>query len=133
MSKAGPSQKETDDGEFFSKGDIKEKNIDLGWPTIFYKFEPKVYKHPELYFLQDLAYQTESWQQYVRVFLLISLVPIYISQHMVFNWSEFFFPFTNWTLIVTTISIYLSFSAHGDTRNFGDSAKLFTKSSVAKR
>ena len=43
----------------------------------------------------------------------------YVTYGLYMDWNGFFIPFTNWTLMLTTISLISSISASEDTTNFG--------------
>jgi len=44
--------------------------------------------------------------------------------------SSFFIPFTNWTLMLTTFSLWTSIAASDDTVNFGKDALLTSEKAV---
>jgi len=46
------------------------------------------------------------------------------------DWDGFFIPFTNWTLMLTTISLLSSISASKDCINFGKDALQTSESAV---
>lgn len=46
----------------------------------------------------------------------------YCTYFMYMDWDGFFIPFTNWTLMLTTFSLYCSISASKDTVNFAKDA-----------
>ena len=46
----------------------------------------------------------------------------YGTYFMYMDWDGFFIPFTNWTLMITTLSLYTSIAASRDTVNFGKDA-----------
>ena len=43
----------------------------------------------------------------------------YVTYALYMDWDGFFIPFTNWTLMLTTVSLLCSISASNDTANFG--------------
>jgi hypothetical protein len=46
------------------------------------------------------------------------------------DWDGFFIPFTNWTLMLTTFSLYSSISASRDTVNFGPNSLQTSDSAI---
>jgi hypothetical protein len=49
---------------------------------------------------------------------------------MYMDWDQFYIPFSNWTLLVTTISIWASIQASGDEVNFGKDSLQTSDSAV---
>jgi len=43
----------------------------------------------------------------------------YVTYFMYMDWDGFFIPFTNWTLMLTTVSLLASIQASKDSVNFG--------------
>jgi hypothetical protein len=46
------------------------------------------------------------------------------------DWDGFFIPFTNWTLMLTTISLWSSICASEDTTNFGKDSLMTSDRAV---
>ena len=62
----------------------------------------------------------------MRYLCLLSVIGCYVTYFMYMDAEHFFVPFTNWALMITTISLIASISASNDTVNFGHDA-LVTK------
>ena len=62
--------------------------------------------------------------------MLLGCFICYCTYFLYMDWDGFFIPFTNWTLMLTTISLYSSISASRDTVNFGKDALQTSESAV---
>ena len=79
--------------------------------------------------LQDFSQEQEITQQgkinaaqrmrYLGLFLTCMC---YVTYFMYMDWHGFFIPFTNWALMITTLSLLASIQAANDTTNFGKDA-----------
>ena len=58
----------------------------------------------------------------MRWFSLLALGSCYVTYFMFMDWDQFYIPFTNWTLVITTLSIISSIQASTDSTNFGKDA-----------
>ena len=58
----------------------------------------------------------------MRWLCLLALVSCYVTFFMYMDLDGFFIPFTNWTLVITTLSIIASIQASTDEANFGKDA-----------
>lgn len=58
----------------------------------------------------------------MRWLSLVALGTCYVTYFMFMDWDSFYIPFTNWTLVVTTLSIISSIQASTDVSNFGKDA-----------
>ena len=88
------------------------------WADFFYDRE-------KLKTLQDFTHehtyitnQRLNYRQIIRKFFIVILFTEYLIFPLFFNWKRFIFSFTHWNLIITHISIYLTFNAAKDTINF---------------
>jgi hypothetical protein len=55
----------------------------------------------------------------MRYLMLSCTGMCYVTYGLYMDWDGFFIPFTNWTLMLTTISLISSISASNDMTNFG--------------
>ena len=99
---------------------------EVGWPSWIYDFSQDP---PELWHLQDftadLKYHDEgiiNFAQWFRVLGILMCLSCFFTSFISFPLERFFFPFTNWTLIITTVSLILSYLASTDKHNFGPKA-----------
>ena len=99
---------------------------EVGWPSWIYDFSQDP---PELWHLQDftadLKYYDEgviNFAQWFRVLGILMCLSCFFTSFISFPLERFFFPFTNWTLIITTVSLILSYLASTDKHNFGPKA-----------
>ena len=79
-----------------------------------------MYSESELKLYQnfDHEYSSGSSQQIVRLLCLSLICLPYITSYLYWDWHYFLVPFTNWTLVITTLSIILSFCAGCDKQHF---------------
>ena len=54
----------------------------------------------------------------------------YVTYFLYMDLDGFFIPFTNWTLMLTTVSLYASISASSDTVNFAKDSLQTSDSAV---
>ena len=54
----------------------------------------------------------------------------YVTYGLYMEWDGFFIPFTNWTLMLTTLSLWTSICAADDTVNFGKDSLLTSERAV---
>lgn len=54
----------------------------------------------------------------------------YVTYGLYMEWDGFFIPFTNWTLMLTTLSLWTSICAADDTVNFGKDSLLTSEKAV---
>lgn len=54
----------------------------------------------------------------------------YCTYALYMDWDGFFIPFTNWTLMLTTISLWSSICASEDTTNFGKDSLMTSDRAV---
>merc|ERR1711908_57972 len=99
-------------------GDIYEN-----WPYYIYnitqKSDPNQFN--ELATLQDFSTEQEivsqgkiNAAQRMRWLSLTALGSCYVTYALYMDWDSFYIPFTNWTLLITTISIISSIQASSD-------------------
>lgn len=55
----------------------------------------------------------------MRYLMLAGTLSCYVTYFLYMDLDGFFLPFTNWTLMLTTVSLFASISAANDTVNFG--------------
>ena len=55
----------------------------------------------------------------MRYLMLCGVLSCYVSYYLFMDLDGFFIPFTNWTLMLTTVSLITSINAANDTTNFG--------------
>ena len=55
----------------------------------------------------------------MRYLMLVGTLMCYVTYFLYMDWHGFFIPFTNWTLMLTTVSLWTSIQASKDTVNFG--------------
>jgi hypothetical protein len=91
------------------------------------KSDPNHYN--ELAQLQDFSTEQELIQQgrinaaqRMRYLMLAGTLTCYVTYFLYMDADGFFIPFTNWTLMLTTISLISSIQASKDTVNFGKDA-----------
>jgi len=103
------------------------------WPYYVYDISSKIDTNQknELTKLQDFSYEHEltasgkiNAAQRMRYIALMGTLICYVTYFLYMEPSGFFIPFTNWTLMLTTLSLMSSISAAGDTSNFGKDALL---------
>lgn len=115
---------------------MSRQTVDLGdlwdnWPYYVYnisqKSDPNQFN--ELATLQDFSTEQEivsqgkiNAAQRMRWLSLMALAMCYVTFFLYMDWDGFFIPFTNWTLIITTLSIISSIQASTDISNFGKDA-----------
>ena len=58
----------------------------------------------------------------MRYLSLLGLASCYVTYFMYMDWDSFYIPFTNWTILITTLSIISSAQASTDAANFGKDA-----------
>jgi len=72
---------------------------------------------------QDIVSQGKiNAAQRMRWLSLFALGMCYVTFFLYMDWDGFFIPFTNWTLMITTLSIISSIQASTDLANFGRDA-----------
>lgn len=119
-------------------------NIDFAdlyenWPYYVYnissKNDPNQYN--ELSMLQDFSHEHElrnsgkiNAAQRMRYLMLTGVMMCYVTYFLYMDADGFFIPFTNWTLMLTTISLICSISASNDTVNFGKDSLQTSDSAV---
>jgi len=110
--------------------------VDLGdiyenWPYYVYNISSKYDKNQEneLSKLQDFTHEHEltatgkiNAAQRMRYMALLGTLFCYVTYFLYMDADGFFIPFTNWTLMLTTVSLLCSISAANDTTNFGSEA-----------
>ena len=115
---------------------MSKQTVDLGdlwenWPYYVYnisqKSDPNQFN--ELATLQDFSTEQEivsqgkiNAAQRMRWLSLGALGMCYVTFFLYMDWDGFFIPFTNWKLIITTLSIISSIQASTDLTNFGRDA-----------
>jgi hypothetical protein len=99
------------------------------------KSDPNHYN--ELAQLQDFSTEQELAQQgrinaaqRMRYLSLAGTLMCYVTYFMYMDWDGFFIPFTNWTLMLTTVSLIASISASNDSVNFGKDALQTSENAV---
>ena len=123
---------------------MAKQGIDIGdlyenWPYYVYnisqKSDPNQYN--ELATLQDFSTEQEihsqgkiNAAQRMRWLSLIALASCYVTYFLYMDWNGFFIPFTNWTLVITTVSILASALACRDEVNFGKDALQTSEKAV---
>ena len=55
----------------------------------------------------------------MRYLMLTGTLCCYVTYFLYMDLDGFFLPFTNWTLMLTTVSLWASISAANDSVNFG--------------
>ncbi len=55
----------------------------------------------------------------MRYLMLSGVLSCYVTYYLFMDLDGFFIPFTNWTLMLTTVSLMTSINAANDTTNFG--------------
>ena len=101
------------------------------WPYYIYnitgKSDPNQFN--ELATLQDFSTEQEivsqgkiNAAQRMRWLCLLALGSCYLTFFLYMDLDGFFIPFTNWTLVITTLSIIASIQASTDEVNFGKDA-----------
>ena len=55
----------------------------------------------------------------MRYLMLCGVLSCYVSYYLFMDLDGFFIPFTNWTLMLTTVSLITSINAAKDSTNFG--------------
>ena len=84
-----------------------------------------LYTHHEIPFLADFHDEHknigQNYKQYIRIFGLglMSINYLIFARYYYPEYYKLLFAFTNWTLFVTTCSIYSSYCAANDKVNFG--------------
>ena len=57
--------------------------------------------------------------QRLRYLMLVGVCTCYVTYFLYMDIDGFFIPFTNWTLMLTTVSLLASINAGNDLTNFG--------------
>lgn len=98
------------------------------WPYYVYNIssrnDPNQFN--ELGQLQDFSMEQEMNQQgkinaaqRMRYVMLGGTLMCYVTYFLYMDLDGFFIPFTNWTLMLTTVSLWASIQASNDVTNFG--------------
>ena len=118
------------------ENDVVDQYLYVGWPKYVYENHDQDEDYPELFYLQNFSvehwYHKEgmtSFTQCLRIICLLFIFTNYVTACS-FPLTTFLVPFTNWTLMVTTASIYMSYKAAQDTTNFG--LKAFSSTGTDK-
>ena len=112
---------------------MAKQTVDLAdlyenWPYYVYNITPKSDPNQfnELATLQDFSTEQEivsqgkiNAAQRMRWLSMLALGSCYVTYFMYMDWDQFYIPFSNWTLLITTLSIYASIQASTDETNFG--------------
>ena len=123
---------------------MSKQTVDLAdlwenWPYYIYntsqKSDPNQFN--ELATLQDFSTEQEivsqgkiNAAQRMRWLSLLALGSCYVTYFLYMDWDGFFIPFTNWTLVITTLSLIYSCQASTDSSNFGKDALQTSDSAV---
>ena len=111
-----------------SKQQIDFKDLYENWPYYIYNISSKndPNQFNELGQLQDFSSEQElqsngkiNAAQRMRYLMLGLTLMCYVTYFLYMDLDGFFIPFTNWTLMLTTVSLWASISASSDTVNFG--------------
>ncbi len=123
---------------------MQKKSIDIkdlyeNWPYYVYnismKSDPNQFN--ELGQLQDFSSEHEITQQgkinaaqRMRYLMLFLTFCCYVTYFLYMDLDGFFIPFTNWTLMLTTVSLWASIQAASDSSNFGKDSLQTSDTSV---
>ena len=111
-----------------SKQTIYFADLYENWPYYVYNIssrnDPNQFN--ELGQLQDFSIEQETNQQgkinaaqRMRYVMLGGTLMCYVTYFLYMDLDGFFIPFTNWTLMLTTVSLWASIQASNDVTNFG--------------
>ena len=98
------------------------------WPYYVYNISAKSDPSEvnELGILQDFSAEHElhangkiNGSQRMRYLMLGMTLMCYVTYFLYMDADGFFIPFTNWTLMLTTVCLWSSIQAANDTTNFG--------------
>ena len=107
---------------------IDFKDLAQNWP--YYVYEISAKNDPnhfnELGILQDFSMEHDlnsqgkiNAAQRMRYFMLVGVLSCYCTYFLYMDIDGFFISFTNWTLIITTVSLMASINAGNDSTNYG--------------